>query len=564
VSAGRRPTTGEGEALLGTAQKALAAGQWSTARASFEAVLEREESAEALFGLGNALWWLGETEASVRCQERAYAVFRRRPDPAQAALTAIYLCLTYRASLGNYAASRGWLGRAARLVKESDLAALGGWVLLCRAVAANDGADPVTAEVWARKALEAARDSSDGDLELCALSELGAALVEMGKLDEGAALLDEAMAGSLGGETDTLDTVVLTSCNTVVCCSRAGDFNRAVQWIRAADDFNRRYGSPHLYTVCRTHYGGILFATGRWVEAERELRAALEIGRAAEPALHAEALAKLAELRLAQGRTDEAARLLSGFEDLPAAVYAVGALRLATGVAAATASIVRRRLEEVGEASLEGTALLELLVEAEIERGDFRVATATAQRLAKLGSTADSDLIGARRERALGRVLLATAQVEAIAHLERALATFIRLDIPFEGARTRVLLARALASREREAAIAEARRALAVFEALGAEREADTAAAFLRALGVKVARRGSRGVKGALTKRERQVLTLLGEGLSNPEIAERLLISRKTVEHHVASVLSKLDLSSRGEATAYAVRHQERIPPRNR
>jgi DNA-binding NarL/FixJ family response regulator len=121
-----------------------------------------------------------------------------------------------------------------------------------------------------------------------------------------------------------------------------------------------------------------------------------------------------------------------------------------------------------------------------------------------------------------------------------------------------VLLARALAGRGREAAVAEARSALGVFEELGAEQEADAAAAFLRALGVKAARTGTRGIKGALTKRERQVLTLLGDGLSNPLIAERLVISRKTVEHHVASVLYKLDLNSRGEATAYAVRHQER------
>jgi DNA-binding NarL/FixJ family response regulator len=107
-------------------------------------------------------------------------------------------------------------------------------------------------------------------------------------------------------------------------------------------------------------------------------------------------------------------------------------------------------------------------------------------------------------------------------------------------------------------AVAEARAALATFEKLRAARYVDATAAVLRGLGQKVAPPRSSGQ--VLSRREADVLQLLGNGLSNPEIAARLFISRKTVEHHVGNLLLKLGLRNRAEATAYAVRRE---PARN-
>jgi hypothetical protein len=283
-------------ALLAAADEALSAGRWEEARAGFEATLEVEESGAALFGLALALWWLRDPVSSVRLQERAFGMFRRERDDENAFFTAMYLCLGYDMTFGNFSASRGWLAKASRVVEDCGLDALRGWVLFCEAVTLHHD-DPAVAEGKARAALEVARVTNDADLDVCARSELGAALVELGRTREGTALLDEAMAGALGGEVQNLDAVVLASCRTITSCSLAVDIKRATQWIHAATRFNEKYGSPHLYTTCRIHYARVLLLSGQWELAEAELRAALSLGPLVEPELHAEALALLGRLR---------------------------------------------------------------------------------------------------------------------------------------------------------------------------------------------------------------------------------------------------------------------------
>jgi DNA-binding NarL/FixJ family response regulator len=101
------------------------------------------------------------------------------------------------------------------------------------------------------------------------------------------------------------------------------------------------------------------------------------------------------------------------------------------------------------------------------------------------------------------------------------------------------------------------REAVSACDALGARPARDAAARRLRSLGVRnVPRRpGVRtGDRDGLSPREREVLGLLAEGLRNSQIADLLFLSERTVEHHVASVLRKLGVSTRADAARYAHR----------
>ena len=130
--------------------------------------------------------------------------------------------------------------------------------------------------------------------------------------------------------------------------------------------------------------------------------------------------------------------------------------------------------------------------------------------------------------------------------------------MPLEAARTRLELAESLRVEQPEVALDEARTAFTAFDQAGASASADRAAALVRDLGGP-ARTGPKAL-GLLSQREREVLALVGEGLSNAEIAARLFISTKTAGHHVSSILTKLHVRSRTEAAAIAIRHPEEFP----
>jgi tetratricopeptide (TPR) repeat protein len=492
------------EGRLGAGFQAMAAGDWRGARDAFSAVLEVAEVPEALFGLANVLFWLGDIRGTIANCEQAYAAFRRRGDAMFAAGAALSLVGYNKGFLGNAAAARGWLSRAARIV-ENDVPQLRGELLGATAYVTDD---PVQSEVLARQAVEIGRANANSDLELMAMHAVGQALVQQGRIEEGMSLLDEAMAGAIGGEGGDPLTVAQMSCMTMVVCGSCFDLERATQWVQSLERFIDRYGCPFLYAECRTYYGRVLFENGDWSAADAFLTDAISMSEGVFPAPHAFASGTLAELRLAQGRVEDAARVLRGVEGREEAAAAVASLHLQQGRPSAAEAVLLRRLAATSPERLDVAAVIELLGEAEIALGESGAAIERGRALVALGAANSCQLIVAHGERLLGHALAATDVSDACAHLETALAAFVHAGIPYRTAQTRLLLAQLLRGSDVEVAGAEARTAFSVFEALGAAREADTAAALMRDLGVKVVRTGPKSI-GRLTKREQDVLALL-------------------------------------------------------
>jgi DNA-binding CsgD family transcriptional regulator len=543
---------GSSAAELGVAEgyESLASGDWVSARAAFETALAVEEFPEALDGLGRALWWLRESEQAVVYRERAYSGFRRDGQLARAARVALWLSREYALVWGNEAAANGWLARAERLLADVAPDVERGWLELARAERTRD---PVSSGRSAASALDVAVSMGDADLELRALAQLGLAEVSVGEVEKGLARLDEAMAAATGGEPATLETFADVCCTMMLACELAGDVERPKQWSEVFEGFVRRYDHVSLLAFCRTCCADVYAANGRVDAAEQELVQALrELREAGQRARCVHPAARLAEIRVLQGRFEEAEQLLVGFEGEPEAVQAAVALRLARGEPQAARAVLEARLAELARTSLLAAPLLAQLVEAALAERDIAGARRAAAELAAIAATSGRERVAALAALAQGRIALAGGEPDAPELLQRALNLFAGLPSPLGAARSRLELARAQVGPAPQVAIDLARRARTELESLGAVREADAASALLRTLGVK----GRAGPKdyGRLSRREVEVLRLVGEGLTNSEIAGRLFISPKTAEHHMGRIYAKLQLRNRTEVATYAVR----------
>ena len=440
--------------------------------------------------------------------EEAYAAYRAANDQVNAIRMARTLACMYGTVVGDAAVMSGWLARARTLLAAAGDSAQRGWVAL------NTGMfEP-----------------------------------DRGRKQD---LFREAVVGGDVADVCALEEIF---CQLFSACEHAHDVRRADEWMRIGAAVAQRRRIVAVSAYCHTHYGGVLTAAGRWPEADAALSEAVALWTLGNRStLRRGATIRLADLRVRQGRIEEAELLLDGLSVDVEAARPLAAVHLAKGETARASDVLERALVQLEPGSASAAPLMALLVDVHLAQGDSERAAAAAQQLDACAARHPGPYLAAAAALAMGQVRLATGDGEgARTCLRAALAGFAGADLPMELACARLELANAAITEQPEVALAEARAAFGGFERLRAARHVDAAAAVLRALGVRVTT--SMAGVGRLTNREAEVLGLVGHGLSNPEIADRLFISRKTVEHHVGNLLAKLGLRNRAEVARYAAR----------
>jgi ATP/maltotriose-dependent transcriptional regulator MalT len=529
----------------------LGEGRWEAAAAAFDEAIAAQETPEAVEGLSWAAWWLDRADVVFDARARAYRLYKERGDPAGAARMATWLACDQLDFRGAVAVARGWLARAQRLLDPLEPGPEHGWLAFFDGYIAGASGDTARASERAVRAADLGRELGVPDLEMLGLALQGATLVTGAQVEEGMRCLDEATAAALEDEAEIPIAGAWACCFLVTACAAVRDYERASEWCDRIAEFAERYGSRYMLAFCRAEYGAVHLWRGDWDEAGRVLEASVDDFSRSRPAMVGAPLVGLAELRRRQGRVEEAAQLLDRAPAGAAAQLCRARLALDAGDALRAMELVERLLRQVPEhTSLRRAPALELLIGARIARGrldEARVALADLREIEQLVRTpalrASTDLAAGRLAAAVGD------HDQARTLLEDAVDRFERCGGRFEAAQARAELATSLLALGRgEVAEREASAALDSLIGLGASGEAERARRIKEACGAGGAERRE------VTPRERDVLRLLADGLTNRQIAARLVVSEHTVHRHVTNILRKLDLPSRTAAAAHAVR----------
>ena len=555
----RKPTPSPKPAreLLDAGRAAAARFDWRETRDLLAAALAAEESPEVLEGLAVATFWTREVREAVDLRQRAYRLYLERGDRRGAARLATGLALDHEHHLGETAIANGWKERAAHLLEDVAPCAEHAWLLLWKAQHAIlfhndvDRGRELLAE-----AAETARRLGVVPVEVMARGLRGFTLVSQGNLEEGMRFLDEAATAAISGEIADPEARGNACCYVLTACEHVLDLERAGQWQRRVRAVYEKKDDQLGLTFCRRHHINILLWSGEWAQAEAEIERIQRDGPSEIRVHLTEARMALGELRLRQGRRADARALFDEEPAHPRAILGRAALDLEEGRAEAALRGAERHLRAIGPPlRTDHVPALWMIVRAACAAGDVERAATAAADLDSIARALSTELMKGYCAAAHGHVARERGDFEtARAQFEQAIALFTTSHAPFESAHARVDLALVLrAMGEPDAAEIEARAALAGFTKLGAMDGVERA----RRAGDATTRAAAAADPATLplSDREREVLALVAQGLSNSEIADRLHLSTHTVKRHIANILGKLDLPTRAAAAALAVRH---------
>ncbi len=399
----------------------------------------------------------------------------------------------------------------------------------------------------------------------------------LGQLDDGLALLDEAMVAVTVGEISPVPAGIIY-CAVIETCHLAFDVRRAHEWTRALDRWcDSQQNLVAFSGQCQMHRAELYRLHGAWSEAIDAATAAQELAFRGDRMATYGGFYEQGEIHRLRGDFDaaEASYLHAqetGFPPQPG--FAL--LRLAQGRPEQAQTMLRQAMDGVDPGYRR--RMLAARVEIELAAGDPAAARSAMEELAALCATIDMPMLHALAEQSQATVLAHDGDpAAALVLLRRAWSRWLSLDAPFEAARCRALLAILCAAvGDEDSARLEREAARATFAELGAvpalsaleqsgpialntrtdSRPPTTNDAGRTGAAVDVGHHdlGSPDA-GPLTARETEVVRLVSAGLTNRDIAAELFISEKTVARHLSNIFTKLGLTSRAAATAYAYQH---------
>lgn len=532
---------------LTAARDALGRGDWDECLtlATAARVDDPVAEAERLELCADAAWWLGRLDDCIDARQRAYRAFEELDEPRRAGQCAVWL-YEHHGMRARPAVATGWLQRARRVLDEDAACAEHGALLLREAELAHGGGRLGDAAQLAERALALGRELRSADLEAEALQTIGRVQIDDGRTDQGFAHLDEAMLFAIEGRLSPYSTGKVY-CSLISACEDIGDLRRAAEWTEATMQWAEQHPFAIFPGICRIHRAGVLSRRGALEDAEREATKACDELVASHLPNAAAAFAEVGDIRRRLGDLTRAEEAFARAEELSGRVCdGIALLRLAQGRVDAAARIIADCTADQPSTRLARARMLPAAVQVAVAASDMPRARAALDELTATATDYDTPMLHAMATLARGRVELARGDVTAaVTTLRDALRRWQELEVPYEVATTRTLLGHALReSGDDEGARVSFAAARSLFDEIGAR---------LDARGVDVV--DDAPLPAGLTTREVEVLRLVAAGQSNKEIAASLHLSVKTVSRHLSNIFTKIDVTSRAAATAFAYEH---------